>query len=202
MVGSEGTLGVVLEATVKLVPLPKAKAVMAIEFAALLEALEAAPLILRHGPSAVEVMDKFILDHTKQNAELQRRRQTFIAGDPGALLCVEFYADRAEDLPPRLRGARTTTSASHGLRLPLLPRARPGRAGAHLERPRSRPRPVDGDEGRQQVALVRRRHGRRTRTAARLHRSLPRRSSARTARRPASTRTRPSAACTCGRSST
>jgi FAD/FMN-containing dehydrogenase/Fe-S oxidoreductase len=102
MVGSEGTLGVVLEATVKLVPLPKAKAVMAIEFAELLEALGAAPLILRHGPSAVEVMDKFILDHTTQNAELQRRRQTFIAGDPGALLCVEFYADRAEDLPPRL----------------------------------------------------------------------------------------------------
>ena len=103
MVGSEGTLGVVLEATVRLVPLPKAKAVMAIEFADLLEALGAAPLILRHGPSAVEVMDKFILDYTKQNAELQRRRQTFISGDPGALLCVEFYADRDEDLPPRLQ---------------------------------------------------------------------------------------------------
>ncbi len=103
IVGSEGTLAVVLEATVKLVPLPRAKAVMAIEFSDLLEALGAAPLILTHGPSAVEVMDKFILDHTKQNAELQRRRQTFIEGDPGALLCVEFYADRQEDLPPRLR---------------------------------------------------------------------------------------------------
>src|SRR5688500_11037571 len=112
MVGSEGTLGVVLEATVKLVPLPKAKAVMAIEFADLLEALEAAPLILRHRPSAVEVMDKFILDHTKQNAELQRRRQTFVSGDPGALLCVEFYADRAEDLPPRLH-ALENDLASH-----------------------------------------------------------------------------------------
>jgi FAD/FMN-containing dehydrogenase/Fe-S oxidoreductase len=103
MVGSEGTLAVVLDATIKLVPLPKAKAVMAIEFAGLLEALEAAPLILRHVPSAVEVMDKFILDHTKQNAELQRRRQAFITGDPGALLCVEFYADEADELPPRLR---------------------------------------------------------------------------------------------------
>jgi FAD/FMN-containing dehydrogenase/Fe-S oxidoreductase len=102
MVGSEGTLGVVLEATVKLVPLPKAKSVMAIEFATLLEALEATPLILQHKPSAVEVMDKFILDYTTQNAELERKRRTFIAGDPGALLCVEFYADDATELPPRM----------------------------------------------------------------------------------------------------
>ena len=58
-------------------------------------------------------MDKFILDHTKQNAELQRRRQAFIAGDPGALLCVEFYADRAEDLPPRLQALEDDLS-SHG----------------------------------------------------------------------------------------
>jgi FAD/FMN-containing dehydrogenase/Fe-S oxidoreductase len=113
MVGSEGTLAVVLEATVSLVPLPRAKAVMAIEFAELLEALEAAPVILRHAPSAVEVMDKFILDYTKQNAELQRRRQTFIAGDPGALLCVEFYADAAADLPPRLQ-ALEADLRSHG----------------------------------------------------------------------------------------
>src|SRR5687767_12636189 len=113
MVGSEGTLGVVLEATVKLVPLPKAKAVMAIEFAALLEALESAPLILRHRPSAVEVMDKFILDYTTQNAELQRRRRGFITGDPGALLCVEFYADHADDLPPRLRALEDDLKA-HG----------------------------------------------------------------------------------------
>ena len=39
MVGSEGTLGVVLEAKINLVPLPKAKAVLAIQFADLLEAL-------------------------------------------------------------------------------------------------------------------------------------------------------------------
>jgi FAD/FMN-containing dehydrogenase/Fe-S oxidoreductase len=102
MVGSEGTLGVVLEAKLRLVPLPKAKAVMVIPFADLLESLAATPVILLHKPSAVEVMDKAILDNTRQNAALDRIRTTFIAGDPAATLCVEFYADRKEDLPPRL----------------------------------------------------------------------------------------------------
>jgi FAD/FMN-containing dehydrogenase/Fe-S oxidoreductase len=102
MVGSEGTLGVVLSAKINLVPLPKAKAVMAIQFASLLESLAATPLILRHRPSAVEVMDKSILDYTRQSAVLEALRQSFIQGDPASLLCVEFYADRAEDLPPRL----------------------------------------------------------------------------------------------------
>jgi FAD/FMN-containing dehydrogenase/Fe-S oxidoreductase len=117
IVGSEGTLAVVLEATVRLVPLPSAKAVMAIEFAELLEALEATPLILRHRPSAVEVMDKFILDHTKQNAELDRRRRTFIDGDPGALLCVECYADDARELPERLQALeRDLRAGGYGYR--------------------------------------------------------------------------------------
>jgi len=102
MVGSEGTLGVVLNATLKLVPLPKAKAVMAIQFADLLESLAATPVILRHGPSAVEVMDEFILSHTRQSVELDALRKGFIDGDPGALLCVEFYGDREEDLPPKM----------------------------------------------------------------------------------------------------
>nr|MDP9115008.1 4Fe-4S dicluster domain-containing protein [Acidobacteriota bacterium] len=103
MVGSEGTLGVVLEAKLNLVPLPKAKAVMVIGFAELLESLSAAPVILQHKPSAVEVMDKSILDHTRQNAVLDRIRNTYVAGDPGATLCVEMYADQKEDLPPRMQ---------------------------------------------------------------------------------------------------
>ena len=41
---------------------------MVIAFADLLESLSAAPVILRHKPSAVEVMDKSILDNTRQNA--------------------------------------------------------------------------------------------------------------------------------------
>ncbi len=102
MVGSEGTLGIVLEAKVKLVPLPKAKALMAILFDDLLQSLAAAPVILKHKPSAIEVMDKAIMDNTRQNAGLEKIRSSFVVGDPASMLCVEFYADRKEDLPPRL----------------------------------------------------------------------------------------------------
>ena len=113
LVGSEGTLAVVTGAKVNLVPLPKAKSVLAIQFHDLLESLTATPLILRHTPSAVEVMDKSILDYTRQSAALEAVRQSFIAGDPGALLCVEFYGDRAEDLPPRMRAVEEDLRA-HG----------------------------------------------------------------------------------------
>jgi len=113
IVGSEGTLGVVLEAKLRLVPLPKAKAVMVIEFADLLEALSATPVILAHRPSAVEVMDKAILNNTRQNAALDRIRKSFIEGEPGATLCVEFYADRKEDLPPRLEALEENLRAKN-----------------------------------------------------------------------------------------
>ncbi|MGA2145134.1 MAG: FAD-linked oxidase C-terminal domain-containing protein [Bryobacteraceae bacterium] len=103
MVGSEGTLGIVLEARLRLVPLPKAKAVMVVMFNDLLESLAATAVILEHKPAAVEVMDKSILDYTRQNANLDRIRNTYIEGDPASTLCVEFYADSKEELPPRLR---------------------------------------------------------------------------------------------------
>ena len=78
MVGSEGTLGAVLSATLNLVPLPRHKSVLAIQFATLSDSLAATPLILRHGPSAVEVMDGFILNHTRQSPALHALRATFI----------------------------------------------------------------------------------------------------------------------------
>jgi FAD/FMN-containing dehydrogenase/Fe-S oxidoreductase len=102
IVGSEGTLGLVVSARINLVPLPRAKAVLTIEFEDLLDALAATPLVLGHGPSAVEVMDRFILDHARESPALDALRRRILQTDPGALLCVEFYADRADDLPPRL----------------------------------------------------------------------------------------------------
>jgi FAD/FMN-containing dehydrogenase/Fe-S oxidoreductase len=115
IVGSEGTLALVAAAKVNLVPLPAAKAVLTIEFDELLDALGATPLVLVHRPSAVEVMDGFILEHAKESAALDALRRSILRGEPGALLCVEMYADRADDLPPRLDALERDLSAS-GLR--------------------------------------------------------------------------------------
>jgi FAD/FMN-containing dehydrogenase/Fe-S oxidoreductase len=101
LVGSEGTLAVTLEAKLRLVELPRARALLVIQFADLLEALAATPAILAHGPAAVEVIDRHVLDSTRINPEAARLRD-FLQGDPAAILLIEFYGDRPEDLPPRL----------------------------------------------------------------------------------------------------
>jgi FAD/FMN-containing dehydrogenase/Fe-S oxidoreductase len=100
-VGSEGTLGIVLEATLRLIPLPPAKALLVVQFADLLDALAATPAILGHQPAAVEVMDRYILDSTRLNPEAARLRD-FVQGDPGAILIIEFYGEQPADLMPRL----------------------------------------------------------------------------------------------------
>ncbi|MFM8533079.1 MAG: FAD-binding and (Fe-S)-binding domain-containing protein, partial [Acidimicrobiia bacterium] len=113
MVGSEGTLGFIVDAKINLVPLPAQKSVMTIEFDRLLDALGATPLILTHGPSAVEVMDDFILSHAKGHPVLNAQRQAMLTADGSALLCVEFYADTVDELRSRMDGlARDVAAAS------------------------------------------------------------------------------------------
>ena len=102
MIGSEGTLGFIVDAKVKLVPLPAQKSVLTIEFDQLLDALGATPSILKHGPSAVEVMDDFILSHARSHPALDLQRRAMIGADGSALLCVEFYGDSIDELKARM----------------------------------------------------------------------------------------------------
>jgi FAD/FMN-containing dehydrogenase/Fe-S oxidoreductase len=112
-VGSEGTLAVTLEAKLRLIDLPRAKAILVVQFIELLDALAATPFILGHQPAAIELLDKYILDSTLLNPEAARLRD-FVQGEPGAILIVEFYAERPEELPPRL-DALAADLSRHGL---------------------------------------------------------------------------------------
>jgi FAD/FMN-containing dehydrogenase/Fe-S oxidoreductase len=114
-VGSEGTLGIILEAKLRLVGLPRAKALLVIQFNDLLDALAATPTILEHGPAAVEVVDRYILDSTRLNPAAARLRD-FLHGDPAAILIVELYAETPDELPPRLDALEAhLRSRGHGV---------------------------------------------------------------------------------------
>ena len=92
VVGSEGTLAVVTEAKVRLVPIPKVKALAAVHFGSVVEAAEATLAALAHGPTAVELVDDVIVRRCRASAGF-RRLVEFVAGDPGAILFIEFYGE-------------------------------------------------------------------------------------------------------------
>ncbi len=96
--GSEGTLAFITEIKLNLVDLPpKEKGLVVVHHSSVKEALKANILALTHRPVAVELIDKYLLDCTINSAEHSKNR-FFLEGDPGALLCVEFYADTREEI--------------------------------------------------------------------------------------------------------
>src|ERR1700736_5883520 len=68
-VGSEGMLGVVTEATMRLLPLPPARASISASFREIEDAAEAVQQILRAGflPSALEIADRFTLESARKH---------------------------------------------------------------------------------------------------------------------------------------
>ncbi len=94
-VGSEGTLGIVSEATLTLVEKPKATLTALIHFRSLEEVGEAVPRLLTLRPSALEVMDANTLN-------LIGRGKHGIPADAAATLLIELDADSLEvDLQKR-----------------------------------------------------------------------------------------------------
>jgi FAD/FMN-containing dehydrogenase/Fe-S oxidoreductase len=118
--GSEGTLCVVVGASLNLVPLPKFKGLVVAHFDDLLAAMEATPIALEHGPAAVELIDRPILEAAKISPNMARHR-SFIVGDPDAVLVVEMYDDRESSLAERLRGVAADFEARRlGYAWPVL----------------------------------------------------------------------------------
>ena len=103
VVGSEGTLLTVTEARVRVVPIPKAKALAVLHFRELIESMEATVLALELGPASVELVDDMIIRQARENLEYSRMAD-FIDGDPKAILLVEFAGDSESELEARLDG--------------------------------------------------------------------------------------------------
>ncbi len=103
LVGSEGTLATTLEAKIHLEPRPKPTqiALMVVHYPTMTDALESTAEILSTGPTAIELADKYILDLTRRSLDYARQ-MTFVQGDPGALLFVEYYGETRAELADKL----------------------------------------------------------------------------------------------------
>jgi len=88
LAGSEGTLAFTTRMKINLVQIPAQKTgLICAHFSNLQDALKANVLILKHKPAAIELIDDFILDCTKDNIE-QSRNRFFIQGKPAIVLFI------------------------------------------------------------------------------------------------------------------
>lgn len=90
LAGSEGTLALITELKLNLVPLPPSECgVLCIHCNTLQEAFEANLVALKHFPVAIELMDNTILELSKKNIS-QKKNRFFVEEDPAAILIVEI----------------------------------------------------------------------------------------------------------------
>jgi FAD/FMN-containing dehydrogenase/Fe-S oxidoreductase len=96
VVGSEGTLVTVVEAAVQLVTAPAHRVIAVGHFGSVQAAIEATQDALDCQPAAVELLDRTILDLSREKIEY-RSLGSILHGDPDALLFVTFFGDTAAE---------------------------------------------------------------------------------------------------------
>lgn len=103
LVGSEGTLAFFTRLRLALAPLPTRRVVGVCHFPGLLEALDTVQHMVALGPTAVELVDRTVLQLASERPDYREVLRRFVRGAPGALLLVEFAAESSTaDLGRRL----------------------------------------------------------------------------------------------------
>jgi FAD/FMN-containing dehydrogenase len=94
--GSEGTLAITTAIKLHVDPLPPPlDVVVCAHFDSIRACMEAVLIAMQHRPSLCELMDRIILNCTKDNIGQQKNR-FFVEGDPAGVLMVEFRGDTRE----------------------------------------------------------------------------------------------------------
>ena len=101
--GSEGTLAFTTEITIQLDDLPPKHSAMVVNhYRTLEDCLSDVAPVMKHGLHLCEMMDKVILDCTKNN-KTQLENRFFVEDDPAALLMLELKSDSKDGLEDHLK---------------------------------------------------------------------------------------------------
>lgn len=113
--GSEGTLGVVVEATVSLVPKPAATSLVVLSFDDMLTAFGVVPKILESEPAAVELIDDLIISAALRNPNIAATpiAQNLSDSAAQAVLVVQFFGDSTQQVEDAARSLANQFNASH-----------------------------------------------------------------------------------------
>jgi len=117
--GSEGTLAVMTDIKLNLVPLPKATGLALLQFDDLHQALDAVQVVLQTNPSAIELLDNLSLKQCQQVPQYARLAATFLKGSPFCLLITEFYGESESELKSKIKGLRNHLQKS-GIRCEVV----------------------------------------------------------------------------------
>ena len=99
LVGSEGTLAYTRRLHLALSPLPQHKTLGVCHFPTFHQAMLAPQYIVKLAPTAVELVDRTMIELARGNAAFKPIVNRFLKGDPDAILLVEFAGDdRGEQL--------------------------------------------------------------------------------------------------------
>jgi len=99
LVGSEGTLAFFTQLQLQLQPIPPHKVLGVCHFPTFHQAMDSAQHIVKLDPSAVELVDRTMIDLSREIPMFRATVDRFVQGKPEALLLVEFSGeDRDEQL--------------------------------------------------------------------------------------------------------
>jgi len=103
LVGSEGTLAYSRQIYLKLAPLPRHKTLGVVNFSTFSQAMALTQDIVKLGPSAVELVDRTMIDLSRRNPAFRTVIERALIGNPEAILLVEFAGQEKEPLQRKLK---------------------------------------------------------------------------------------------------
>lgn len=110
LVGSEGTLAYSRQITLKLSPLPVHKTLGVVNFQSFYKAMETTQHLVKLNPTAVELVDRTMIDLAMENPAFRPVIEKALVGQPAAILLVEFAGEDFATLTRKLDELDTLVS--------------------------------------------------------------------------------------------